>query len=486
MFTDFLFLKETGSEGMFEINRIARAVHSVSLDNDASHLAETGSALGRQVSRSSSSGYSSISSSIESLNELESSEHFQTSLEERTVGVRPELITGEPLKRSGKDSETSEAGGHEGYFDDEVEFIDGAELESSGGRVLERWGVIPDKSNANSELISGDDYDNTHASPGWSEADDWDDLYDKEGAIAERNGRVTDDELILAEREETDSDLYSNSDKNSETDSQISDSELSDTSSDAETFVNERQVLLWVDNNTGNSWVERSRVINKGEEQAELLADEKKEINFLSKLKHPNLVKMLGAEISEYSDDYESVLAMEYAGGTIEDAIKKLPEGDQIPALMTCTQEMLKGLTYLHEENILHRDIKPDNLLFMPESNKLTIIDLGLAEDCSDGFPSDPVGSGLYAAPEARAGRQQDYKADIFSAGRSVLEVMLRLGMVDMGWRRKSEGSNPELEEKWQGDERAVALINAVTAMINMDPGSRPDALQASKMIESF
>lgn len=87
--------------------------------------------------------------------------------------------------------------------------------------------------------------------------------------------------------------------------------------------------------------------------------------------------------------------------------------------------QILDGLSYVHKQQIYHRDLKPDNILITYKGDNVKLIDFGLA--LSDAFDDDlaKVGTPKYAAPEQKnKGNQADQRADIYSFGMILLEML--------------------------------------------------------------
>jgi calcium-dependent protein kinase len=138
------------------------------------------------------------------------------------------------------------------------------------------------------------------------------------------------------------------------------------------------------------------------------------EINILSKLDHPNIVKYFGT----FEDDFYLHIMMEYLQGhdlfkiiTLKD-YTKIEEKDMSQIIY----KLFKTLIFLHTKNIVHRDIKPENILF---SNKkdystLRIIDFGLATQTVKDTKS--VGTPYYMSPELIDGISVP-KSDVWSVG---------------------------------------------------------------------
>lgn len=147
----------------------------------------------------------------------------------------------------------------------------------------------------------------------------------------------------------------------------------------------------------------------------------REEIQLLSRLLHPNLIRIFDF-IPPTADAEEPwnrpCYAMEFLQGTSgEDLIQKLDFAEMRElAIHTC-----QGLRYLHRRGIFHRDIKPANL-WRTDGGPWKILDFGLA-----GAPQRPQGTALvgtlaFTAPEAYWGRY-DARSDLFSLGATLYQI---------------------------------------------------------------
>src|SRR4051794_30426855 len=80
-----------------------------------------------------------------------------------------------------------------------------------------------------------------------------------------------------------------------------------------------------------------------------------------SLLRHPNIVKCLGASV----DDILGYLMPFYEHGSLKKVIEKRPNLLTFELQKRITQDILRGLSYLHSLQIIHRDLKPDNILVL-------------------------------------------------------------------------------------------------------------------------
>ncbi|KAK5952874.1 mitogen-activated protein kinase kinase kinase [Knufia fluminis] len=148
------------------------------------------------------------------------------------------------------------------------------------------------------------------------------------------------------------------------------------------------------------------------------------EIDTMQHLEHPNIVQYLGFERKEYSMS----IYLEYiSGGSVGSCLRKHGKFEE-PVVKSMTIQTLKGLKYLHDESILHRDLKADNIL-LDLDGTCKISDFGISKKSDDIYRDDITnsmqGSVFWMAPEVVRTDGQGYsaKVDIWSLGCVVLEM---------------------------------------------------------------
>ncbi len=146
-----------------------------------------------------------------------------------------------------------------------------------------------------------------------------------------------------------------------------------------------------------------------------------REVKAASRLKHPNIVVALDA--GQAGDLH--LLVMEYAEGASLDRIVASRGPMAIDEACDCIRQAAKGLQHAHQRGMVHRDIKPQNIVRSPEG-RVRILDFGLAriaraaENSESSLTTEGTAMGTpdYIAPEqARDSRDVDIRADIYSLG---------------------------------------------------------------------
>ncbi|XP_029900164.1 mitogen-activated protein kinase kinase kinase 7-like isoform X2 [Myripristis murdjan] len=149
------------------------------------------------------------------------------------------------------------------------------------------------------------------------------------------------------------------------------------------------------------------------------------ELRQLSRVNHPNIVKLYG------SCDNPVCLVMEYAeDGSLYNVLhgaEPLPHYTASHAMSWCLQ-CAKGVAYLHAmkpKALIHRDLKPPNLLLVSGGTVLKICDFGTACDIQTHM-TNTKGSAAWMAPEVFEGSNYSEKCDVFSWGIILWEVITR------------------------------------------------------------
>ncbi|KAM6347763.1 STE20-like serine/threonine-protein kinase isoform 2-T2 [Alca torda] len=161
----------------------------------------------------------------------------------------------------------------------------------------------------------------------------------------------------------------------------------------------------------------------KSEEELE---DYMVEIDILASCDHPNIVKLLDAF---YYENNLWILIEFCAGGAVDAVMLELERPLTEPQIKVVCRQTLEALNYLHENKIIHRDLKAGNILFTLDGD-IKLADFGVSAKNTrtiqrrDSF----IGTPYWMAPEVvmcetSKDRPYDYKADIWSLGITLIEM---------------------------------------------------------------
>lgn len=155
--------------------------------------------------------------------------------------------------------------------------------------------------------------------------------------------------------------------------------------------------------------------------EADLIERFRREAIICARLKHPNIVSIY--DVGTHADNL--YLVIEYIEG--EDLGQFLKRHRHLPVELALfiSRELIAGLAYAHSQGIIHRDIKPGNIMVSREG-AVKITDFGLAR--TEDLPSitaqgGTVGTPAYMSPEQSRGEKLDQRSDIFSLGVTLYEL---------------------------------------------------------------
>ncbi|MBZ0269559.1 serine/threonine protein kinase, partial [bacterium] len=149
-----------------------------------------------------------------------------------------------------------------------------------------------------------------------------------------------------------------------------------------------------------------------------------RELKLSRKIAHPNVIRI--HDLLEFGET--RAISMEYFPGKdlgrVLDVCEKLSEARAVPI----TMQIASGLSAAHTEGIIHRDVKPANVL-LGESDQVRIVDFGLASVIREAEnrltrTGHLVGTPHYMAPELIRGEDVDGRADLYSLGVMMYEML--------------------------------------------------------------
>ncbi|XP_065697187.1 mitogen-activated protein kinase kinase kinase 19 isoform X1 [Patagioenas fasciata] len=207
------------------------------------------------------------------------------------------------------------------------------------------------------------------------------------------------------------------------------------------------------------------------------------EVDLLKTLKHINIVAYLGTCLE---DNILSIFMEFVPGGSISSVINRF---GPLPEIVLCryTKQILQGVAYLHDNCVVHRDIKGNNVMLMP-NGIVKLIDFGcarrLARVSLSGTQSEMLksvhGTPYWMAPEVINESGYGRKSDIWSVGCTVFEMATGkppLASMDriaaMFYIGAHRGLMPSLPDRFSS-----AAVDFVHACLTRDQHERPSALQ--------
>ncbi|KAL6226960.1 hypothetical protein ACLB2K_000919 [Fragaria x ananassa] len=154
---------------------------------------------------------------------------------------------------------------------------------------------------------------------------------------------------------------------------------------------------------------------------AEMLRDFSQEVYILRKIRHKNVVQFIGA----CTQPPNICIVTEFMSrGSVYDFLHKQKGVFKLPSLLKVAIDVSKGMNYLHQNNIVHRDLKTANLL-MDEHEVVKVADFGVARvQAQSGVMTAETGTYRWMAPEVIEHKPYDHKADVFSFGIVLWELL--------------------------------------------------------------
>ena len=150
----------------------------------------------------------------------------------------------------------------------------------------------------------------------------------------------------------------------------------------------------------------------------------KNESKAVAVLSHPNVVKVYDVSFGETLQ----YIVMEYVDGiTLKQYIQKKGALTLRESVVITTQ-ILKALAHAHEKGVIHRDIKPQNIMLLRDNKTIKVADFGIASFHNKGdtktMTDGAIGSVHYISPEQAKGEIVDNKTDIYSVGVVLYEML--------------------------------------------------------------
>lgn len=233
----------------------------------------------------------------------------------------------------------------------------------------------------------------------------------------------------------------------------------------------------------GQQFVLKVLKTNRGRQEVE--ADWKKEVAFLSSLRHPNIVMLYDS--FQYNGFFNLIL--ERCEGSLRDLRASCPDltDNQV---MDITGQLLSGLQHIHSMNIVHRDLQCDNILYRRERNydsgkarfSAKISDFGISALMAKGQDKavTSIGRDYDYAPELVTQGATTFRSDIYQVG------LIIFFLITGGPALSAHQDGPSHQAVISGNAKkralaiGTALGNGIAMWLELDPNLRPQTCSAA------
>jgi serine/threonine-protein kinase len=167
-----------------------------------------------------------------------------------------------------------------------------------------------------------------------------------------------------------------------------------------------------------DTWIDKKVAIKVPHRQGADVDELLQEPRLLAALDHPNIVGILTAE----RVDGVFFIVMEYVKGESLEAVLDREKSLGVPRAIAYAVQTLKGVEHAHEAQILHRDLRPANVL-VSDSGAVKVADFGTSRLLEKSHATTVIGSPPYMAPEQFQGRAV-LASDIYSVGVMLYQML--------------------------------------------------------------
>src|SRR5918994_7091185 len=209
-----------------------------------------------------------------------------------------------------------------------------------------------------------------------------------------------------------------------------------------------------------------------------------------ARLAHPNIVQVYDAGEAEFDGKETSYIVMEYIpGGDLKGFIDergRLPG----PELARLGDEICAGLAHAHERGVIHRDIKPHNIL-LDEKGHAKVTDFGIARALDTTGATRTgffLGTVLYSSPEQLQGHKVTPKSDVYSFGATLYQAATGqppfTGQTPLEIASQHVSRTPT-PPRGRGADVSKDLESLILTCLAKEPDDRPTAEEARSRLEA-
>jgi serine/threonine-protein kinase len=212
-----------------------------------------------------------------------------------------------------------------------------------------------------------------------------------------------------------------------------------------------------------------------------------READLLRRLDHPSIVEVHDAGVD---GDVAFVVTTLLPGADLRryaGPARRLPE----PLLLVLGADVAAALAHAHAQGVVHRDVKPANLVFDPASRHVWLTDFGAGrlDDAERTRTGVLVGTPSFMAPEQLAGRPPDASGDVYALAATLFQLLtgrLPHDGATMGALLQSMARGSALDLRRCRPELPDALARLVAQALEREPAARPGAAAFAEHLRSL